>query len=33
MNLHTNYDKKFRKEAKGNENSQRIVLDLIEELN
>lgn len=32
MKVHANYDKRFRKEAKGNENSQRIVLELIEGL-
>jgi len=33
MKIHANYDKKFRKKAKGNENSKRIVLEMIEELN
>lgn len=30
--MHGNYDKKFRKNAKEEENSKRIVLELIEEL-
>jgi len=33
MKIHANYDRKFRKKAKGNDNSKRIVLELIEELN
>jgi len=33
MKIHGNYDKRFRKKAKGTDNSKRIVLELIEELN
>lgn len=32
MKIHASYDKKYRKEAKGNENSKRIVLKLLEKL-
>ena len=32
MKIHANYDKKYLKNVKGNENSKRIVRELVEEL-